>query len=112
MSMFVVLVFLTGALLGMRFKVLVLIPAIGLAVIAVLWIGILRGDNASIVFIWAMLAGSCLQIGYLCGIALARIRHPRKVSLQTNPSSRTPVRVALRSLTAPDRHRPNSAGRP
>jgi hypothetical protein len=90
MSTFILPVFLTGALLGMRFKVLILIPAVGMVVIAVLWVGILHGDSVSAMFIRAMLAWSCLQMGYFCGIvtryrfALARIGHPGKVSLQTN----------------------------
>lgn len=88
MSTLVLPVFLTGALLGMRFKVLVLIPAVGLAVMAVIWVGTLRGDGVAAVFLQATLAWSCLQIGYLCGVALAHIGHPRKVSLQTNHPKR------------------------
>ena len=57
-----------GAALGVRFKVLVLVPAIGLAFIAILAGGVARGDSVSTILIAIVLASSCLQIGYLCGI--------------------------------------------
>jgi uncharacterized membrane protein len=81
------LAFLIGAVLGMRFKVLILIPAIGLVWIVILAAGIARDDNVSAILIAAVLASSFLQIGYLCGtatrysIALARIGRTRKGSL-------------------------------
>jgi len=87
MSVPIFLAFLIGAVLGMRFKVLILIPAIGLAWIVILAAGIAREDNVSAILIAAVLASSCLQIGYLCGIvtryitALARIGRTRNGSL-------------------------------
>lgn len=59
---------LIGAVLGMKFKVLILIPAIGLALAAILIGGVARGDSASTIVITAELAAVCLQIGYLGGI--------------------------------------------
>ncbi len=72
----------------MRFKVLILIPAAGLAWIVILAAGFARDDNVFAILIAAVLASSCLQIGYLCGtvtrysVALARIGRTRKASLQ------------------------------
>ena len=88
MSMFILLAFLLGAVLGMRFKVFILIPAIGFALIALLAGGIARGDNVSAILIAAVLSSSSLQIGYLGGIltrysiAIARAGRLRKASLQ------------------------------
>ena len=88
MSALVLLAFLTGAALGMRFKVFILFPAIGLALIAILAAGIARSDNVSAILIAAVLASTALQIGYLCGIAtrysvaLARVGRTRKLMLQ------------------------------
>jgi len=88
MSVPIFLAFLIGAVLGMRFKVLILIPAIGLALIVILAAGVARDDNVSAILIAAVLASSFLQIGYLCGavtrysIALARTERTRKASLQ------------------------------
>ena len=82
MSMLIVSVFLIGAALGVRFKVLILIPAIGLAFIAILAGGIARSDSASAILIAFVLASICLQIGYFCGIvmqhwlAMARAGNP------------------------------------
>jgi hypothetical protein len=88
MPMLILFVFLTGALLGMRFKVLILIPAVGIAVIAVLWAGALRGDAASAISLAAALAWAGLQFGYICGSAaqyrIALARRPRKVLLRAN----------------------------
>ena len=88
MSALVLLAFLTGAALGMRFKVFILFPAIGLALIAILAAGIARSDSISAILIAAVLASTGLQIGYLCGIAtrysvaLARVGRTRKLMLQ------------------------------
>jgi len=88
MSMLILLAFLLGAVLGMRFKVFILIPAIGFTLLAVLLVGAARGDSVSGMLIAAVLASSCLQIGYMFGIiarysvALARVGRLRKISLR------------------------------
>jgi hypothetical protein len=68
-----VLIFLIGALLGLRFKVLILFPAMALALIAAMAGGAIGGDSLPAILIIAVLAAGCLQIGYLCGV-LARYR--------------------------------------
>ena len=76
-----------GAALAARFKVFVLIPAIGLAFILVLAGGIAHGDGASTILIAGALASISLQVGYLCGIVMRhgiteiRARHPHKDEL-------------------------------
>lgn len=87
MSVLTLLAFLTGTVLGMRFKVLILIPAIGLASIATLVDGIAHSHSASVILIASALASICLQIGYLCGIitryvfAVARTPSRHKATL-------------------------------
>ena len=77
-----------GAALGLRFKVFILVPAIGLALFTILAGGIARGDGVFATLIAIILASSSLQIGYLCGIftryriAPARAKHPHKAALQ------------------------------
>jgi hypothetical protein len=91
MSMLMLLAVLAGAVLGMRFKVLILVPAIGLMIVAVLVGGIVRGDGVSIVTITAFLAASCTQIGYLGGtvtrhtMTLLRAGRLRAISLRSGP---------------------------
>ena len=87
MSGLILSMFLIGAVLGMRFKVFILIPAIGLASTAILVGGIARNHNVSAVLIASVLASISLQIGYVCviitrfGIALAGTRRPHKTAL-------------------------------
>ena len=71
MSVLILLTLLTGAVLAMRFKVLILIPAIGSALVVVVIGSFARGSGLSDMLIVAMLASTSLQVGYLCG-ALAR----------------------------------------
>jgi len=68
MSMLLLLVFLIGAVLGMRFRVLVLIPAIGFLFVTILAACVIRAESHSITITVAALAAGCLQIGYLGGV--------------------------------------------
>jgi hypothetical protein len=88
--MLLLLALLIGAVLGMRFKVLVLIPAIGLIVPAIVAAGMIRGESVASLAVIAIVAGSCLQIGYLAGAvtryataaARAGRRHGAAIRLQ------------------------------
>jgi hypothetical protein len=79
---------LVGAALGVRFKVLILIPAVAFAFIATVVAGVARGDSASAILIAAVLAGSSVQIGYICGIfgryglTMARAGSPHRAPLK------------------------------
>ena len=63
---------LVGIALGLRFKVLVLVPAIALATILVLIIGLTRGDSFGSIVLAMVIIGIALQLGYLIGIVLAK----------------------------------------
>jgi hypothetical protein len=67
------LVSLIGATLGFRFKVLILFPAIGLALLFVASIGVGRGDSGTEVILTMILIAAALQIGYLLGIVARTI---------------------------------------
>jgi hypothetical protein len=60
--------FLTGAALALRFKVWILFPVIGLALLGAAAVGIGRGDRIASVVLTVVLLGSALQIGYLASI--------------------------------------------
>jgi len=61
---------LAGIALGLRFKVLILVPAVILAMIFAIIIGVARADTFwSIVLAMAIL-GAAVQFGYLAGIML------------------------------------------
>jgi hypothetical protein len=68
MPTLVILSFLLGAVLGMRFKVLILLPVTASAVVFDTVSGIANGAYASTVFIAVVLTAICLQFGYFCGI--------------------------------------------
>jgi hypothetical protein len=59
---------LAGAVLGMRFKVLILLPAISAALLAILAIGITSAAAFSTIALAMVLATTCLQLGYLGGV--------------------------------------------
>jgi hypothetical protein len=74
--------FFIGAALGMRFNVLVLIPAFGVLVVATL-AAASSGNNVSACFITAALAFAGLQIGYLGGavmLSYVKLRVPAKAA--------------------------------
>jgi hypothetical protein len=85
MSMLALLSVLLGAILGMRFKVLVLIP-VGFAINAVVAAAIVRGDGLSTMLLADALVLCGLQLGYLGGmfaryrLVLARAASLRRTS--------------------------------
>jgi hypothetical protein len=58
---------LIGAALGTRYKVLVLVPAIALGLVAILAIGLFYGTPLPSISVASLLFVTCLQIGYLGG---------------------------------------------
>ena len=71
MSTLALLSILLGALIGMRFKVLVLIPTIAFALIVILAYSMAFATGASRILVAIAVASSCIQIGYMFSI-LAR----------------------------------------
>jgi hypothetical protein len=65
--------FLIGAALGMRFKVLIVIPAIGLALLGTAGVGIARGDSIGSVGLRMVLIATTLQLGYVAGVVLRAV---------------------------------------
>ena len=59
---------LTGAVLGLRFKVFILIPAVILAAVGVAGIEFARGDHAGSVPLIIILTATALQVSYLVGL--------------------------------------------
>jgi hypothetical protein len=85
---------LFGAALGQRFKVLVLIPGMGIVLPTVIAAGIFRADQFGQIIYGAIAATVSLQIGYLAGIALYYLMVVSRASdLDTgSDSSRAPAR--------------------
>ena len=66
----VLLVFsvMIGIVLGLRFNVFVLFPAISVALLGTAAVGIGRGERLGFVVLTIVFVGSALQIGYLVGV--------------------------------------------
>lgn len=67
-----------GAILGLRFKVFVLVPAIVLSSVASCTIGIAHGNSLWSILLVVFFVATALQIGYFAGTAIlfgvARVR--------------------------------------
>jgi hypothetical protein len=68
----VIIGLVVGIALGLRFKVLVLLPAIALAVIFELIVGLVRGDRFGPIVLAMLIAWVSIQLGYLVGMFLAK----------------------------------------
>jgi len=69
--MLLVVIMLAGALLGLRFKVLVLVPAIIIGSAATFWYGIAHQDSLWCTSLMTALAITVLQLGYLGGAIIS-----------------------------------------
>jgi hypothetical protein len=65
--MFITCCALAGAVLGLRYKVLVLVPAIGLALLVTVVTGSARADGAWAIVAACVAVATVVQIGYLTG---------------------------------------------
>jgi hypothetical protein len=61
---------LLGAILGVRFKVLILVPTIGIGLLVVLAGGLVKHDSLTRIALAVVLMTTCLQVGYLAGIGV------------------------------------------
>ena len=59
---------LIGATLSVRFKFLILLPAIGLATVGTAAVGIAHGDSVGTVMLTIAFTAVALQVGYLFGL--------------------------------------------
>ena len=61
---------LAGIVLGLRYKVVILVPAVMFVVIFAITVGIARGDHFWSIALAIMIVGTAVQLGYLVGIAI------------------------------------------
>jgi hypothetical protein len=60
---------LAGAAVGMRFKVMILVPAVTLTMLFAAIIGVTRGDKFWSIAVSMILLGTAIQVGYLAATA-------------------------------------------
>jgi hypothetical protein len=64
---------LVGALLGLRFRVMIIVPAIFIAAAIVTASGTARGDGAAAIAVAVIVVAASLQVGYFAGAVLRAI---------------------------------------
>ena len=69
-SLTITLCFLAGIALGLRYKVLILVPAVTLVMIFAMIIGVARADHFWSIVLAMVVLGTAVQFGYLAGIAI------------------------------------------
>ncbi len=88
---------LVGAVLGLRFKVLVLVPVICVAIPIVLAAGIAHGDGVWRLALAMVVIATSLQVGYILGnvtrflLGAARVPNHGKISIPTSGGVSRPV---------------------
>jgi hypothetical protein len=67
MAIFAILCFLLGAVLGQRFKVLILGPSIAFGAVVAIAVGVGRAEDVWGIVLTVILVSTSLEIGYLSG---------------------------------------------
>ena len=83
---------LVGAVFGLRFNILIMLPAIGCALPIIFGIGLTRGDDAWTILLAMVLAATALQLGYLFGVGtrffMVWVRFSRRSPVPTAAAQR------------------------
>jgi hypothetical protein len=83
---------LAGILLGLRFKMAVLIPALPVYLLIAIGSGMAHADTAGWTALVSIAGGTALQIGYLAGTAFRIFRPDRSTASFSSPhASRRPA---------------------
>jgi hypothetical protein len=89
--------FLVGALLALRWNVLVLVPAIGAALLIVALIGAARGEDAGSLAVEMMVTVTCIEAGYVARLIAYALADASRIAI----AAATAVRLALRERSSP-----------
>ena len=84
--------FLIGALLALRWSVLVLAPAIGLALVIVALVGLARGEDAGALAIDVMVTITCMEAGYIGRLVAYALIDASRVAITTATRARAALR--------------------
>jgi hypothetical protein len=66
----VVINVLAGIALGLRYRVVILVPTLSLVMTFTVIVGVARGDHSWSIILAMVIVGTAVQLGYLIGIAL------------------------------------------
>jgi hypothetical protein len=93
--------FLVGAVLGLRFKVLILVPAIGLLVVVASASGIVLGESLWRLALVVVVAATAIQLGYVSGTVAQLFFAWAGSALGSKAHDQQPVPDAARRNVAP-----------
>jgi len=82
---------LIGALLALRWNVLVLVPAVCAALPLVALIGITRGDSAGWLAVDMVVTVTCIEGGYIAGLVTSVLVGAARIAVITTIKTRTAV---------------------
>jgi len=85
--------FLVGALLGQRFKVIVLLPAGAVALLVAIRTGVDRAETVWSIILLATATAACLQVGYFIGMY---VHHVLTAALSRRASPLTSATTSAR----------------
>src|SRR5258708_12915332 len=88
---------LAGAALGLRFKVVILVPALTLTMLFAAMVGVTRGDQFWSIALAMILLGTAIQVGYLAGILI----RAKIASVQAQRTAVTIQNLSLYPRAAP-----------
>jgi hypothetical protein len=96
MALEIVTIFFAGAALGLRFKVMILVPALILTALFAAIVGVTRGDQFWSIAVAMILLGTAIQVGYLAGLLFrAKIASVRAQLIRTKIPSVRERRTAV-----------------
>jgi len=93
--------FLVGAVLGLRFKVLILVPAIGFSVLVVTVNGIVLGESVWRLALVMVVAATAIQLGYIGGTVAQLLFRAAGATLRSKAGEHQPAPDAARGIAAP-----------
>ena len=85
---------LVGAVLGLRFRIIILWPVIAIGLIAITGLDVARGTPLAALALEAAIATTAIQVGYLCGAALRLVLAANRIAAHRDPASHQPQEEA------------------
>ena len=74
---------LVGAILGLRFRIMILWPVIAIGLIAIISFDVAVGASLVVLVSEAAIAITAVQVGYLCGAALRLVLAGSRITRET-----------------------------
>jgi hypothetical protein len=101
MAAFASICFLVGLVLGLRFRLLILVPAIGFSLLGVTANGVVTGESVWRLALVAVVAATAIQLGYVGGALAQLFFRSGSASHRSSAPERQHVPDAARGIVTP-----------